>query len=212
MKQSKNCLKYACVLMVLFLCFVLLIQSLIHRLSVSQMNSAVQMQPGQVPPNQNFLNRPPGPITVTHGNVQQQVKQQCFPLSSLPCPALSRSSALCTHPASISPRLEIECACCSKPSWSPPLCPSLSASVCGGGLALRQSGHTDGGPAETEQHGENQKHNWCMHARTQVGPCFLQAQGFTTWFSAVSPSCEQRSVLKGTLLKEVSYAHQGYIY
>lgn len=36
------------------------------------MNSAVQMQPGQVPPNQNFLNRPPGPITVTHGNVQQQ--------------------------------------------------------------------------------------------------------------------------------------------
>ncbi|XP_076852706.1 mediator of RNA polymerase II transcription subunit 25 isoform X2 [Brachyhypopomus gauderio] len=27
---------------------------------------------GQVPPNQNFLNRPPGPIPVTHGNVQQQ--------------------------------------------------------------------------------------------------------------------------------------------
>lgn len=36
------------------------------------MNSAVQMQPGQVPPNQNFLNRPPGPIPITHGNVQQQ--------------------------------------------------------------------------------------------------------------------------------------------
>ncbi|XP_052408835.1 mediator of RNA polymerase II transcription subunit 25 isoform X2 [Carassius gibelio] len=36
------------------------------------MNSAVQMQPGQVPPNQNFLNRPPGPIPVTLGNVQQQ--------------------------------------------------------------------------------------------------------------------------------------------
>ncbi|XP_054615385.1 mediator of RNA polymerase II transcription subunit 25 isoform X2 [Dunckerocampus dactyliophorus] len=30
------------------------------------------MQPGQVPPNQNFLNRPPGPIPVSHGNVQQQ--------------------------------------------------------------------------------------------------------------------------------------------
>lgn len=30
------------------------------------------MQPGQVPSNQNFLNRPPGPIPVTHGNVQQQ--------------------------------------------------------------------------------------------------------------------------------------------
>uniref|UniRef100_A0A3B1KIU9 Mediator of RNA polymerase II transcription subunit 25 n=1 Tax=Astyanax mexicanus TaxID=7994 RepID=A0A3B1KIU9_ASTMX len=30
------------------------------------------MQTGQVPPNQNFLNRPPGPIPVTHGNVQQQ--------------------------------------------------------------------------------------------------------------------------------------------
>ncbi|XP_016088123.1 mediator of RNA polymerase II transcription subunit 25-like [Sinocyclocheilus grahami] len=36
------------------------------------MNNVVQMQPGQVPPNQNFLNRPPGPIPVTHGNVQQQ--------------------------------------------------------------------------------------------------------------------------------------------
>ncbi|XP_056609649.1 mediator of RNA polymerase II transcription subunit 25 isoform X2 [Triplophysa dalaica] len=34
------------------------------------MSNAAQMQPGQVQPNQNFLNRPPGPIT--HGNVQQQ--------------------------------------------------------------------------------------------------------------------------------------------
>ncbi|XP_068192631.1 mediator of RNA polymerase II transcription subunit 25 isoform X2 [Antennarius striatus] len=31
------------------------------------------MQPGQVAPNQNFLNRPPGPIPVAHGNVQQQM-------------------------------------------------------------------------------------------------------------------------------------------
>lgn len=31
------------------------------------------MQPGQVAPNQNFLTRPPGPIPVSHGNVQQQV-------------------------------------------------------------------------------------------------------------------------------------------
>ncbi|XP_062295007.1 mediator of RNA polymerase II transcription subunit 25 isoform X7 [Scomber scombrus] len=31
------------------------------------------MQPGQVPQNQNFLNRPPGPIPVSHGNVQQQM-------------------------------------------------------------------------------------------------------------------------------------------
>ncbi|KAG7238906.1 hypothetical protein INR49_030453 [Caranx melampygus] len=30
------------------------------------------MQPGQVPPNQNFLNRPAGPIPVSHGNVPQQ--------------------------------------------------------------------------------------------------------------------------------------------
>ncbi|KAK2833054.1 hypothetical protein Q5P01_016943 [Channa striata] len=30
------------------------------------------MQTGQVPPNQNFLNRPPGPIPISHGNVQQQ--------------------------------------------------------------------------------------------------------------------------------------------
>lgn len=32
------------------------------------------MQPGQVPPNQNFMNRAPGPgIPVSHGNVQQQM-------------------------------------------------------------------------------------------------------------------------------------------
>uniref|UniRef100_A0A4W4EEH1 Mediator of RNA polymerase II transcription subunit 25 n=1 Tax=Electrophorus electricus TaxID=8005 RepID=A0A4W4EEH1_ELEEL len=31
------------------------------------------MQSGQVPPNQNFLNRPSGPIPVTHSNVQQQL-------------------------------------------------------------------------------------------------------------------------------------------
>ncbi|XP_061568280.1 mediator of RNA polymerase II transcription subunit 25 isoform X3 [Cololabis saira] len=31
------------------------------------------MQPGQVPPNQNFLNRPTGPIPVSHGNVGQQM-------------------------------------------------------------------------------------------------------------------------------------------
>lgn len=31
------------------------------------------MQPGQVAPNQNFLNRPPGPIPVSHGNVQPQM-------------------------------------------------------------------------------------------------------------------------------------------
>ncbi|XP_051797299.1 mediator of RNA polymerase II transcription subunit 25 isoform X4 [Acanthochromis polyacanthus] len=31
------------------------------------------MQPGQVPQNQNFLNRPPGPIPVSHGNVQPQM-------------------------------------------------------------------------------------------------------------------------------------------
>ncbi|XP_012991352.1 mediator of RNA polymerase II transcription subunit 25 isoform X5 [Esox lucius] len=30
-------------------------------------------QPGQVQPNQNFLNRPQGPIPVSHGNVQQQM-------------------------------------------------------------------------------------------------------------------------------------------
>uniref|UniRef100_A0A3B3CFX5 Mediator of RNA polymerase II transcription subunit 25 n=1 Tax=Oryzias melastigma TaxID=30732 RepID=A0A3B3CFX5_ORYME len=29
--------------------------------------------PGQVPPNQNFLNRAPGPIPVSHGNVQPQM-------------------------------------------------------------------------------------------------------------------------------------------
>ncbi|XP_070779194.1 mediator of RNA polymerase II transcription subunit 25 isoform X4 [Enoplosus armatus] len=31
------------------------------------------MQPGQVAANPNFLNRPPGPIPVSHGNVQQQM-------------------------------------------------------------------------------------------------------------------------------------------
>lgn len=46
------------------------------------------MQPGQVPPNQNFLNRPPGPIPSSHGNVQQQVNEPtlvgtsaCFQIS-----------------------------------------------------------------------------------------------------------------------------------
>lgn len=39
----------------------------------AQLGGAVgPMQPGQVPPNQNFLNRAPGPIPVSHGNVQQQ--------------------------------------------------------------------------------------------------------------------------------------------
>ncbi|XP_054463263.1 mediator of RNA polymerase II transcription subunit 25 isoform X6 [Anoplopoma fimbria] len=37
------------------------------------LGGAVPMQPGQVAPNQNFLNRPPGPIPVSHGNVQQQM-------------------------------------------------------------------------------------------------------------------------------------------
>ncbi|KAK2829750.1 hypothetical protein Q7C36_017740 [Tachysurus vachellii] len=36
------------------------------------MGNAAQMQSTQVPPNQNFLNRPPGQIPVTHGNVQPQ--------------------------------------------------------------------------------------------------------------------------------------------
>ncbi|XP_039899498.1 mediator of RNA polymerase II transcription subunit 25 isoform X2 [Simochromis diagramma] len=37
------------------------------------LNSAAgPMQPNQVPPNQNFINRAPGPIPVSHGNVQQQ--------------------------------------------------------------------------------------------------------------------------------------------
>uniref|UniRef100_A0AAR2JFR0 Mediator of RNA polymerase II transcription subunit 25 n=1 Tax=Pygocentrus nattereri TaxID=42514 RepID=A0AAR2JFR0_PYGNA len=40
------------------------------------MGNTGQMQSGQVPSNQNFLNRPPGPIPVTHGNVQQQVTNQ----------------------------------------------------------------------------------------------------------------------------------------
>lgn len=99
--------------------------------------------------------------------------------SPLPC-SLTVSLALCTHPVCISPWLEMECACRSKPSSSPLFCPSLSASVCGGGLALRQSGHTDGGPAETKQHGENQKHNYThMHAHTQ-DHVTLQTQDFTT--------------------------------
>lgn len=34
------------------------------------------MQPGQVAPNQNFLNRPAGPIPVSHGNVQQQMQMR----------------------------------------------------------------------------------------------------------------------------------------
>ncbi|XP_041827212.1 mediator of RNA polymerase II transcription subunit 25 isoform X4 [Melanotaenia boesemani] len=41
-----------------------------HRAQLS--NAGGPMQPGQVPPNQNFLNRPPGPIPVSHSNVQPQ--------------------------------------------------------------------------------------------------------------------------------------------
>ncbi|XP_077940118.1 mediator of RNA polymerase II transcription subunit 25 isoform X6 [Gasterosteus aculeatus] len=37
------------------------------------LGGAGPMQPVQVAPNQNFLNRPPGPIPVSHGNVQQQM-------------------------------------------------------------------------------------------------------------------------------------------
>lgn len=192
-----------------------LILSVIHCMSFSRMNNAGQMQPGQVPSNQNFLNRPPGPIPVTHGNVQQQVNQQCF-FPSLLSPALlslSVSLALCTHPVCISPRPEMECACCSKPSSSPPLCPSLSASVCGGGLALRQSGHTDGGPAETKQHGENQKHNYTrMHAHRQDHDSCKHRISPLYFLPFQHQSCEQRHVLKGTLLKQVTYAQQGSIY
>ncbi|KAG5832335.1 hypothetical protein ANANG_G00290010 [Anguilla anguilla] len=36
------------------------------------MSSAGPMQQGVVPPNQNFLNRPQGPVALPHGNVQQQ--------------------------------------------------------------------------------------------------------------------------------------------
>ncbi|XP_041827230.1 mediator of RNA polymerase II transcription subunit 25 isoform X6 [Melanotaenia boesemani] len=42
-----------------------------HRAQLS--NAGGPMQPGQVPPNQNFLNRPPGPIPVSHSNVQPQM-------------------------------------------------------------------------------------------------------------------------------------------
>ncbi|XP_059204022.1 mediator of RNA polymerase II transcription subunit 25 isoform X5 [Centropristis striata] len=37
------------------------------------LSGAGPMQPSQVAPNPNFLNRPPGPIPVSHGNVQQQM-------------------------------------------------------------------------------------------------------------------------------------------
>ncbi|XP_029015400.1 mediator of RNA polymerase II transcription subunit 25 isoform X2 [Betta splendens] len=40
------------------------------------------MQPGQVP-NQNFLNRPPGPMPVSHGNVQQSVVVGMPPVSQV---------------------------------------------------------------------------------------------------------------------------------
>ncbi|KAM6914590.1 mediator of RNA polymerase II transcription subunit 25 isoform 5-T5 [Lycodopsis pacificus] len=38
----------------------------------AQLGGVGPMQPVQVAPNQNFLNRPPGPIPVSHGSVQQQ--------------------------------------------------------------------------------------------------------------------------------------------
>ncbi|XP_015248699.1 PREDICTED: mediator of RNA polymerase II transcription subunit 25 isoform X4 [Cyprinodon variegatus] len=45
--------------------------------------AGVQMQPNQVPPNQNFLNRPPGPIPVSHNNVPQSVVVGMPPVSQV---------------------------------------------------------------------------------------------------------------------------------
>ncbi|KAL6102674.1 med25 [Pungitius sinensis] len=42
----------------------------------AQLGGVGPMQPVQVAPNQNFLNRPPGPIPVSHGNVQQQMSMR----------------------------------------------------------------------------------------------------------------------------------------
>ncbi|KAL4658293.1 mediator of RNA polymerase II transcription subunit 25 [Arapaima gigas] len=43
------------------------------------MGTAGAVPQGTVPPNQNFLNRPPGPIPVSHGNVQQQPVVSALP-------------------------------------------------------------------------------------------------------------------------------------
>lgn len=61
-------------------------RSFLLSLVTQQLNSAAgPMQPNQVPPNQNFINRAPGPIPVSHGNVQQQVnKWTRFVLARLP--------------------------------------------------------------------------------------------------------------------------------
>ena len=82
------------------------------------MGNAGQMQSSQVPSNQTFLNRPPGPIPVTHGNVQQQVTNQQPELVSA---FLSFSALLSLHTAlnAISVLRQTEAACCSNPYTSP---------------------------------------------------------------------------------------------
>lgn len=58
--------------------------------SVQQLSGAGgPMQSGQVPPNPNFLNRPPGPIPVSHSNVQQQVTAHTL-VGTSACASLSR--------------------------------------------------------------------------------------------------------------------------
>lgn len=85
------------------------------------------MQPGQVAPNQNFLPRPPGPIPVSHGNVQQQVRPP-------------RRPTLCfLHPRGVfTHALLMTLGFFSSSSFTPvpPLWPVLCA-VCGGGHAPR---------------------------------------------------------------------------
>lgn len=61
------------------------------------------MQPGQVAPNQNFLPRPPGPIPVPHGNVQQQV--------GAPPPPFTQRCASCTCCLSVPPSPGLVDAC-----------------------------------------------------------------------------------------------------
>lgn len=127
------------------------------------------MQPGQVPPNQNFLNRAPGSIPVSHGNVQQQVNEA--PLSAHASPACF-SSSLCLLTAPGTPdcmpywTTALFSAVTAPPSLlhpssssllhlpSPGTC-SVLRPVCGGGHAPCQSGLSNGGAAEAEQHGEN---------------------------------------------------------
>uniref|UniRef100_A0AAY4DJ32 Mediator of RNA polymerase II transcription subunit 25 n=1 Tax=Denticeps clupeoides TaxID=299321 RepID=A0AAY4DJ32_9TELE len=73
---------YECVWRSVYFCVTLLFGSYLTLFSLSKsaqnMASATQMPQGQVPPNQTFINRPPGPLPPGHGQPQVVLPDLCL--------------------------------------------------------------------------------------------------------------------------------------